>query len=187
MSTDQNSITPSDILDYWYSAEVKPRWFNSTPQLDEEIKTRFSSVWEQADAGELDSWLWSPEGCLALIIIFDQFPLNMFRGEPKSFKTEAKAVSVTKHMIEKGLDKQLDQEYLSFTYMPLMHSEDMDDQDLSVKMFTEAGLTNNARFAEHHRNIVKTYGRFPHRNAILGRESSPEEVEYLNSDQAFTG
>jgi uncharacterized protein (DUF924 family) len=176
-----------DILDFWYSPRISKRWFSSTPALDDEIRARYEGLWQRAASGALDAWSETPEGALALAIMLDQLPLNMYRGKPASFSTEQKAVAVAKQAIARGYDKQLPSERVLFLYMPLMHSENLDDQDLSVKSFREAGLENNVHFAEHHRGLVRRFGRFPHRNAILGRESTPEELEYLESDAAFKG
>ena len=182
-----SEITPISIIEFWYSEKVKSKWFNSSIEFDKEIKSNYEYVWEDALRGEFSSWRDSAEGCLALAIILDQFPLNMFRGEVQSFSSEAVAVKVAKHAVENGLDKNIDRDKVSFLYMPLMHSENMDDQNLAVKLFEQAGLIENAKFAKHHRDIVKKYGRFPHRNKILDRESSKEEIEYLSSANAFTG
>ena len=180
-------ITPESIIKFWYSDNVKSKWFNSTVEFDKELKTKYEDVWKDALRGELISWSESAEGCLALVIILDQFPLNMFRGEVKSFSSEAMAIKITKKAIERGFDKEIDNEKLAFLYMPLMHSENMDDQNLSVELFEQANLVENARFAKHHRDLIKKYGRFPHRNKILQRESSQDEINYLNSDNAFKG
>jgi len=182
-----HSITPRSILDYWYSDRIKSGWFNSTKELDQEIKKNYETIWKAAIKGKLSSWKESAEGCLALAIILDQFPLNMFRGEVKSFSTEAMAVKVTKLAIKNNFDKLIDKDKIAFLYMPLMHSENIDDQNLSVRLFEEAGLEDNAKFAKHHRTIVEKYGRFPHRNEILNRESTEEELNYLESDKAFKG
>lgn len=166
---------------------MRPKWFASTPQLDAAIKAQYESVWAAALHGELDAWLASPEGCLALAIIFDQFPLNMFRGTARSFSSEYKGIAVAKHALDQGYDKLIDRAQVAFLYMPLMHSENLADQELAVQLFEAAGLENNARFARHHREIVRRFGRFPHRNAILGRPSTPEELDYLGSKEAFKG
>lgn len=179
--------TLTDILDFWYTPPMSGHWFSSTPAIDADIRTHYAALWQQAAQGNLDHWRQTPEGCLALCIVLDQFPLNMFRGEAKSFATEQQAVTVSKHAVAQGLDQQLPQAQLAFLYMPLMHSENLADQDESVRLFEAAGLEVNARFARHHREIVRRFGRFPHRNAILGRESTPEELVYLNSKEAFTG
>jgi len=175
------------VLAFWYAPEMRARWFDSTPALDERIRTEFEPLWQQAAAGELDHWQDTPEGALALVIVLDQLPLNMYRGRPESFATEQVAVAVAKQAVARGYDKLIPKDRLMFMYMPLMHSENLDDQDLSVQLFEAAGLADNLRFAEHHRGIVRRFGRFPHRNAILGRESTPEELDYLASPQAFKG
>lgn len=180
-------LTPQDILDFWYAEEMQPKWFASTPQLDAAIKAQYESVWAAALRGELDAWLASPEGCLALVIILDQFPLNMFRGTAQSFSSEHKGIAVAKHALGQGYDKLIDRAQVAFLYMPLMHSENLADQELAVQLFEAAGLENNLRFARHHREIVWRFGRFPHRNAILGRPSTPEELNYLGSKEAFKG
>lgn len=181
------AITPENIIEFWYSEKVKLKWFNSSIEFDKEIKSKYKDVWLDALRGEHISWNDSAEGCLALTIILDQFPLNMFRGEVKSFSTEAMAIKVAKKAIERGFDQLIDKDKLSFLYMPLMHSEKIEDQEFAVKLFEDSDLTDNARFAKHHRDIVQKFGRFPHRNKILQRESSAEEIDYLNSDGAFTG
>lgn len=180
-------FTPQDIIDFWYSAAAEGKWFSSTPQFDAELKLVYEKTWQDAKEGKLDSWCDTPLGCLALIIVLDQFPLNMFRGQAKSFQTEDKAIRIAKYAIEKGFDQLLDKDKLAFLYMPLMHSENLADQDLAVSCFEKSSLTHNAKFARHHRELIRRFGRFPHRNAILNRESSQEEVAYLNSAHAFKG
>jgi uncharacterized protein (DUF924 family) len=180
-------ITSQNILDFWYSKEMQGRWFASTPVLDQEIRDKFEALWRKAAAGELDQWKDSPEGCLALIIVLDQFPLNMYRGKAVSFKTGQQAIDVAKHAIENGFDRRLTAERLAFLYMPFMHSENLEDQDLSVRLFEAAKLESNLRFALHHRELIRKFGRFPHRNSVLGRQSTSEETEYLASSEAFLG
>jgi len=180
-------LTPQAILDFWYADEMRTKWFASTPALDTLIRERFEPTWEAAVHGELDAWRNSPDGCLALAIILDQFPLNMFRGTARSFSSEGQAIAVAKQAIAQGFDQHIDPAQLAFLYMPLMHSEDLADQDLSVELFAAAGLENNLRFAKHHREIVRRFGRFPHRNVILARASTPQEMGYLNAPEAFKG
>lgn len=179
--------TPQDILDFWYAVAQRAQWFASTPQLDAAIKQRFEPIWQAAVRGELADWLSSPHGCLALAIILDQFPLHMFRGTAQSFSSTQQSITVVKHAIAQGFDQQIDKAQVAFLYLPLMHSEDLAEQDLCVTLFAAAGLENNLRFAQHHREIVRRFGRFPHRNAILGRASSAEELAYLASKEAFKG
>lgn len=180
-------MKPIDIISYWYSENMRKHWFSSTPGLDKELKDKYERTWESAAAGELDEWGNSPDGCLALIIILDQLPLNMFRGDAKSFQTERKAIDVALKAINNSFDKQLSNDKLPFLFMPFMHSENLEEQDLSVKLYKKHNLGGNLRFAQHHRDIVKRFGRFPHRNMILGRESTKAEDEYLGSGNSFKG
>jgi uncharacterized protein (DUF924 family) len=175
------------VLDFWFADGMERRWFRSTPELDGEIRARFEAKWRRAAAGEFDDWTDSPDGTLALAILLDQFPLNMFRGQGRAFATEARAVAVTLDAVARGLDQALARERVAFLYMPLMHSEDLAHQDAAVRLFEMAGLESNARFARHHRALVRRFGRFPHRNAMLGRDSTAQERAYLASPEAFIG
>ncbi len=177
----------NNVLDFWYNDAMSKHWFSSTPAIDQEITQNFEAIWQKAKNNDLDCWKKSADGCLALCIVLDQMPLNMFRNQKVSFSTEQQAVVITKHAIKFGFDKEIDQDKVSFLYMPLMHSENMTDQDLAVQMFKEAELEGNLQFAKHHRGIVEEFGRFPHRNEILGRKSTQLELDYLHSDRAFTG
>lgn len=183
----QHQAVIDSVLDFWFSARVKPLWFNATPEFDQQLRDEYVAVWQQAAAGELDHWCETPRGCLALVIILDQFPLNMFRGEAKSFSTETRARNMARLAIEREWDQVLTDEQKAFLYLPFMHSESVHDQDRSVALYKAAGLSENLQFAEHHRNIIERFGRFPHRNAILGRQSTPAEEQYLQSDEAFEG
>ena len=176
-----------DVLNFWYSDKVRGQWFSSTAGLDTEIRDRFEPLWLQAAQGRLHHWQHAPESTLALILVLDQFPLNMYRGQTRSFSTEASAVQVTRDALRQGFDKALPTSRLAFLYMPLMHSEALADQDLAVELFTAAGLDDNAKFARHHRDIVQRFGRFPHRNQALGRTSSDEERAWLASPEGYQG
>ena len=176
-----------EIVRYWFSDAVKPLWFNSTVEFDNELRDRYLDIVNAALNNELTDWLQSPVGCLALVIVLDQFPLNIFRGKAESFSGESKSRQVAQHAIAKGFDQNLSDEQKAFLYMPFMHSENLEDQDFSVELFKKAGLKENLRFANHHRDIVRSFGRFPHRNKILNRESSKAELAYLASDKAFHG
>ena len=180
-------MTPDEILDFWFSEPISKYWFNSNEDIDADIRMRFVALWEQARQGRLEHWTQTADGSLALIIVFDQLPLNMYRGQAKSFATEAMGIETARQAIDKGFDKQIAQDRLMFMYMPFMHSENMQDQDYALQLFRDAGLEENLKFALHHRSIVERFGRFPHRNPILGRASSAAEIAYMNSDEAFTG
>ncbi len=178
---------PQEIIDFWFSDDVQKFWFNSTPEFDRLLRERFQETWELAGRGELDHWMQSAEGCLALVIVLDQFPLNMFRGLAQGYATEARSREVAQAAIEQGFDQPLAPGQRSFLYMPFMHSEDLADQQLSMRLFAQPGLEGNLRFALHHHGIVEKFGRFPHRNEVLGRRSSPAEIDYLKSKEAFSG
>jgi len=176
-----------EILDFWFSDEVRKLWFKSTPEFDALLRERFEALWTRASSGELDDWLQSAAGCLALVLVLDQFPLNMFRGQAQSFVSEAQSREVARLAIDKGFDQDIEPGSRAFLYMPFMHSEVLADQQLALQLFAQPGLEDNLRFARHHHDIVEKFGRFPHRNEALGRESSESEIEYLNSKEAFTG
>jgi uncharacterized protein (DUF924 family) len=181
------TVNSDDILDFWFSERVKPLWFNSTPEFDEEIRERYLSVYHAALNNELLPWQNTARGSVALIIVLDQFPLNMFRGKKQSFDGESLAIKVADNAVNQGFDEQLPDDHKAFLYMPFMRSEDLADQERSVQLFEAAGLQDNLRFARHHRDIVRRFARFPHRNAALGRTSTDAEIEYLNSKEAFHG
>lgn len=175
------------LIDFWFSDEAKQYWFKSTRSFDQRLVDSYIDTWRQAKQGKLDRWQQSAIGSLALVIVLDQFPLNMFRGTAKCFSTDASSLAVARGAIDKAYDRELTSDQKSFMYMPFMHSEDLDDQALGVELFSQPGLENNLRFARHHYGIVERFGRFPHRNEMLGRESSEAEIKYLNSKEAFRG
>ena len=175
------------LIDFWFSDEAKQYWFKSTRLFDQRLIDSYIDTWRQAKRGKLDRWQQTAVGSLALVIVLDQFPLNMFRGTAKCFSTDASSLAVARGAIDKAYDRELTSDQKSFMYMPFMHSEDLDDQVLGVELFSQPGLENNLRFARHHYGIVERFGRFPHRNEMLGRESSEAEIKYLNSKEAFQG
>ncbi|HEA25604.1 MAG TPA: DUF924 domain-containing protein [Ectothiorhodospiraceae bacterium] len=180
-------MSPETIINFWFAESAKDFWFNSTPELDRQLRDRFIDTWLAAAENKFADWEQSPEGALALAIVLDQFPLNIFRGKPLTFSTEAQARKICRAAIEKGFDKKLTDEQKCFIYMPFMHSEDMADQDSSIKFFDQPGLEESLRFAHHHRDIVQRFGRFPHRNELLGRHSTQDEIDYLASPEGFHG
>ena len=180
-------VSPQDILDFWFSQRLQPHWFSSTSAIDDEIRTRFETTWQAAARGELAAWSTTPKGALALIIVLDQFPLNIYRHQALSFSTEAQARACTAAAIDAGWDEGLSDQEKLFLYLPFMHSEALADQDRSVALFESMSLERATQFAHHHRDLIRRFGRFPHRNAALGRESTQEELDYLASDEAFRG
>ena len=170
-----------EIIDFWFADDVKQKWFKSTPEFDGLIRQRYEETWELARAGTYDHWEQESESALALVIILDQFPLNMFREDARQYSTEAHARKIAGGAINRGLDNQLEAAQKAFLYLPFMHSESLEDQERSVALYQQAGLDENLKYAQHHREIIKRFGRFPHRNRFLGRESSVEEMEYLKN------
>jgi uncharacterized protein (DUF924 family) len=175
----------AEVINFWFSEPVKSMWFSSTAEFDVQLKHQYESLWEFACAREVDDWQMHAKGALALVIVLDQFPLNMYRGSPLGYSSEAQARDVSRLAIQQEFDKNLHGPERSFLYMPFMHSEDIEDQNLSVSLYESGQLESNLRFARHHQEIIRRFGRFPHRNKVLGRESTKEEVRYLNSKEAF--
>lgn len=177
----------SEVLDFWFSEAHRARWFKATPAFDALVRGRYAGLWAQARDKRLEHWRDTPGGALALVIVLDQFPLNMFRDRALGYTTEARAREVAADAIARGFDRQLDAAGRAFLYLPFMHSESPADQDRSVALFEAAGLTDNLRWARHHRDIIRRFGRFPHRNAALGRPSTAEERDYLATPGSFKG
>ncbi len=169
------------IIRFWFEELTPQNWFENNPELDKEIESRFSSVLEQASRCELFNWRHSAQGRLAEIIVLDQFSRNVYRNTPKAFAQDSLALSLAQEAIRLNLDIELTPEQRSFLYMPFMHSESHLIHIEAVKLFRAPGLENNYDFELKHKAIIDRFGRYPHRNAILGRESTPEEVEFLNT------
>ncbi len=178
---------PQQLIAFWFAEPAQALWFNATPEFDRSLRERFLPTYRAAAAGQLAEWEQTPSGALALAVALDQFPLNMFRGQPESFATEAAARAVAERALARGFDQELTPTERLFLYLPFMHGETLADQERSVQLFERLGLDDSTRFARHHRDLIVRFGRFPHRNAILGRDSTPEEAAYLNSPDAFHG
>jgi len=174
------------LLTFWFGApdapefgEPKAFWFSSTPQDDHLIQTRFETLYHKAKQGDLDHWLEDPQATLALVLLMDQVPRNIFRGTPQAFGTDALALAFSKVGIEKHYDQQLPPIHRRFLYMPFMHSEDLETQRQSLNLFAQLTHESTLDYAKAHHDIIARFQRFPHRNAILGRLSTPEEVAFL--------
>ena len=167
------------IIDFWFTN--KPKWFLKEPEFDALIKKKFFVVYNQVINNELDSWSSKAEDILSLILVLDQFPRNMFRDTPKAFSGDKLALALAKEAIKKEFGLKLNQEKRMFLYMPLMHSELLPDQELSVELFSKINNINILNYAITHHDIISKFGRFPHRNKILGRVSTPEEVAFLST------
>lgn len=167
-----------DVLSFWFG--LKPeQWFRSDPALDHQIAQRFGATLEALSRGVPDDWRKAARDVLAAVIVLDQFPRNMYRGTPKAFATDAAALRLARSAIDTGLDQQLTTAEQQFVYMPFQHAEDLAAQEQSVALFERTGDADGVKYAIAHRDIIKRFGRFPHRNAILGRTSTAEEIEFL--------
>jgi uncharacterized protein (DUF924 family) len=170
----------------WFAPDTSQLWFNSTEEFDDKLRDRFEAIYLDAKAGKLDDLAADDELALALVILLDQIPLNIYRHHGQRYATEQQALSVARQVIARGGDQLMSDWQKAFLYMPFMHSENLDDQKDGIRLFERAGLTGNARFARHHHDIVKRFGRFPHRNRHLGRTSTDEEIAWLDSDEGFS-
>jgi uncharacterized protein (DUF924 family) len=171
--------TAEDILRFWFE-EIEPeQQFEKDLAFDEMICSRFGATFEAAAAGELDHWENEPRSCLALVILLDQFSRNMFRDSPRMYETDAKVLALAKRAVEDGGYKSLPQDQQRFLFLPYEHSEDLEDQRICMELMDTLDDKRNLEYARNHLVIVERFGRFPHRNAILGRTSSPEETEFL--------
>jgi uncharacterized protein (DUF924 family) len=170
-----------DLLQFWFdpsldAAQRNKRWFGKDAAFDAEIRRRFLALYEAAAAGRLAAWRSSPRECLALVILLDQLPRNIFRGEGRAFATDAMAREAAQALLPGAAE--LSPEELLFACLPFEHSESLDDQALACELIGPLGA-ELLRYAERHREIIERFGRFPHRNQILGRESTPEELAFL--------
>jgi uncharacterized protein (DUF924 family) len=173
-------MTFHDVLGFWFSAATRPKWFEQSDAFDLEVRRLLLPLHEQAAAGRLADWREHPEGCLASVILLDQVPRNVFRGTPRAFSNDPAAAGLTKLAIERGYDSGFDMHQRLFLYLPLEHSEDLADQRLSVELNrARIGDPEYTDYAEGHLRIIERFGRFPHRNRILGRPSTEEEIEFL--------
>ncbi len=173
--------TKQEIIHFWFEETEPQQWFQKNDDFDNEIRDRFFVTYEMARDGLCDSWNKDAEGCLALCILLDQFPRNMFRNDPKSFETDQKALLIAKYAVSKGFDQVLSPAKRRFIYLPYEHSEEIEDQKKSVAFFEKMKKDDplGHEYALRHLDVIEKFGRFPHRNKVLGRENTPAEEEYL--------
>jgi uncharacterized protein (DUF924 family) len=188
--------SPAELLAFWFSDQTRPRWFAKDPAFDSLIRDRFAASAAAAAAGALDGWSAEPESCLALVLLLDQVPRNIHRGTPRAFAADAKARQVADLAIGRGFDARMTLDRRWFFYLPFEHSEDPADQQRSVALFRrwaeaheDAGRERafeQVHYALRHQEVIARFGRFPHRNQTLGRDSTPAEIEFLaGPDAAF--
>lgn len=181
------SYAAQEVLDFWFGPEDAPgygepraEWFKKDEAFDAEIAGRFGGLHAAASHGMLDYfWKDTPNGNLALIIVLDQFSRQLYRGDAKAFASDKHALTLVKHAIEHGFDRDAPAVQRLFWYLPFEHSENLEDQDRSIELIKPLGNAEWTRYAEEHRAVIARFGRFPHRNAALGRVSTPEEETYL--------
>lgn len=171
---------PQEVIDFWFRQLTPKQWWIKSDELDSTIQTRFGELHQMANAGLLEDIRTSPEGRLAEIIILDQFSRNIYRNQPDSFASDPLALSLAEQAVSVGDDLKLPIEMRQFIYMPYMHSESLAVHDQAVKLFEKLGVEGSLKYEHLHRDIIKRFGRYPHRNKILGRESTPEELEFLS-------
>lgn len=181
----------AEIVPFWFSPEVQLLWFEKNPKFDDSIRRRFGNTYHEVvksleglDLDKLDVGL---EDALSLIIVLDQFPRNMFRDKPEAFATDAFALSLSQNISRKTFEAELPSAaHYNFLYMPFMHSENLKDQEEGVRLFSSIpGNDRTVSYARLHRDIIAQFGRFPHRNKILGRSSTAEEIDHLKEFQGF--
>jgi uncharacterized protein (DUF924 family) len=172
-------MTPAPVLEYWFSPEVEKDWFVPSAGRDAEIAEKFTPWVEAALAGQLESWTLDARGALALVILLDQFPRHIWRGTAKAFAGDRLAREAADNAIHMAFDWQLDPKARTFLYLPFEHSEDIGHQRKALDLFRERATADAVEWAEKHLRIIERFGRFPHRNSALGRDSTPEEVEFL--------
>ncbi|MDB5522841.1 MAG: hypothetical protein JWM58_604 [Rhizobium sp.] len=182
-ATDPASV--GKVLDFWFSETVEAHWFESDPEIDRQIAERFGDLQRQASAGELSGWMKNAESALALVILLDQFPRNMFRGSPRAFASDDLAREVSRVAIANAFDQQRSTTERAFFYLPLMHSEDLIDQTECVRLYRRLNDENGLDYAIQHHDIIARFGRFPHRNKVIGRENSEAELEFLKTHKGF--
>ena len=189
MPSELDSAKAEEVLEFWFGREDEPgfgefreAWFRKDPEFDQMVRDRFQDLYEGAARGDLDAWKDEAHSCLALAILLDQFPRNMFRGGPRSYATDRKAQEIAEYAVDRALDRELPAFQRMFLYMPFMHSEDLEHQRRSVELFGVLGGEDDgdsSHYAVQHMEIIERFGRFPHRNEVLGRQTTPEEAEFL--------
>ena len=177
-------LDPIDIVTFWREAGPT-KWFRGGAAFDRECETRFYDAHFAAALRTLDAWIETPDGALALLILLDQIPRNIYRGTAHMFATDPLALSFAKQAVDAGFDTQVDPALQIFFYLPFEHSEVLADQDRAIQLHDRLPKGDDGGWAHSHREVIRSFGRFPHRNAALGRESTPEEREWLAAGGGF--
>lgn len=176
-------MEPGDVLDFWFVGLSPEDWFTKNDKLDRTIREKFGDLHAEVVRGEHDDWQESPEGALALVIVFDQFSRNMFRDTKRSFTYDTQALRTAKQAIASGFDNALPEHMRAFLYMPYMHSESAEVHEKAISLFTSLGDTDYLKYEKLHKGIIDRFGRYPHRNVILGRDTTEAEVSFLKNKE----
>jgi uncharacterized protein (DUF924 family) len=179
MPTESDHQAIAALIDFWFDDATKPRWYDSNQAFDDRCRQRFEELVARAAEGKLHVWEQSADGALALVLLLDQMPRNIYRGSEKAFACDPLAVAVAKRAIERGFDQELDLEKRKFLYLPFMHSEVLAEQEQSLALSKAVGDEKTLHYAKDHADIIRRFGRFPHRNAILGRQNTADEEAFL--------
>jgi uncharacterized protein (DUF924 family) len=174
----------ASIVHYWFEELQPDAWFRRDERVDAAIRERFGALHEQLAQSRSGQFTTALES-IAAVIALDQFPRNMFRGSPRAFATDALALSISQQAIAAGWDQQLTPQQRLFLYMPFQHSEERAVQAQSIELFAQLGLSENLDYAQRHKEIIDRFGRFPHRNAVLGRQSTTEELQFVATHRGF--
>ena len=177
--------TPTDVLAFWFDELEFKQWWNTDPVVDETIRERFGDTHSAATRGELFEWRETPEGRLAEVIVLDQFSRNLFRNDPRSFAFDPMALVLAQEAIAVGDDQRIDPGRVTFLYMPFMHSESLAIHEIAAKLFSGDGMEKNLESLHKHSDVLRRFGRYPHRNDVLGRTSTDEERRFLEGGRGF--
>jgi uncharacterized protein (DUF924 family) len=176
--------TRLEVLSFWFEETPPQLWFQVNEEFDQSVRDRFSDTYEIARLGGCDHWKGDPDGCLALCIVYDQFPRNMYRGTPRAYESDKQAIVVAKFAISRGFDQVITPAHRRFIYLPFEHSENLADQKKSVTLFEKMKEADplSYDYALKHYHVIERFGRFPHRNKLLKRESTPDEIAFLQEN-----
>jgi len=179
-----DKMDSKEVIEFWFKTSSPEQWFVKDPEFDEQIRSRFLDTYERAVNGETKEWRSTPAGRLAEVIVLDQFARNMFRDTPQAFEHDSLALSLAKEAVRVGDDQKLTQQERQFLYMPYMHSESAEDHEEAIALFQSLG-GEVEKYEIKHKEIIDRFGRYPHRNKILGRTSTQEEIEFMKNNPGF--